>query len=110
MNKQELVEAVKAKADIESTAAADRAVKAVLEAIQEGVKQDGSVQLIGFGTFSVKERGARDGRNPLTGEKIKIAASKSVGFKAGASFKELVAAKKSAAKKAAPAKKGAKKK
>ncbi|WP_173365020.1 MULTISPECIES: HU family DNA-binding protein [unclassified Fibrobacter] len=101
MNKQELIDAILAnkEAGIESKAAAARAVDAVLDGIAAGVKKDGNVQLIGFGTFAVKERAARDGRNPLTGEKIKIKASKTVGFKAGAALKASVAAKKAAAKK-----------
>lgn len=91
MNKQDLIAAVLAnkEAQIETKAAADRAVNAVLDAIGEGIKKDGMVQLIGFGTFQVKERAARKGRNPKTGEEIKIKASKSVGFKAGAAMKEL---------------------
>ncbi len=120
MNKQELIEAVLAnkEAGIESKAAAGRVVDAVIDAIAAGIKKDGNVQLIGFGTFAVKDRAARDGINPLTGEKIKIAASKSVAFKAGAALKASVAPKKAAkkaaapkaaAKKAAPAKKAAKK-
>jgi DNA-binding protein HU-beta len=60
----------------------------VLDGITAGIKKDGLVQLIGFGTFSVKERAAREGRNPLTGEKIKIKASKTVSFKVGAGLKE----------------------
>ena len=89
MNKQELIDAILAnkEAGIESKAAAGRAGDAVLDGIAAGIKKDGNVQLIGFGTFAVKERAARDGRNPLTGEKIKIKASKTVGFKAGAALK-----------------------
>ena len=69
MNKQDLIEAILAnkEAGIESKAAAARAVDAVLDGITAGIKKDGLVQLIGFGTFSVKERAAREGRNPLTG-------------------------------------------
>ena len=80
MNKQDLIEAILAnkEAGIESKAAAARAVDAVLDGITAGIKKDGLVQLIGFGTFSVKERAAREGRNPLTGENIKIKASKTV--------------------------------
>jgi DNA-binding protein HU-beta len=89
MNKQDLIEAILAnkEAGIESKAAAARAVDAVLDGITAGIKKDGLVQLIGFGTFSVKERAAREGRNPLTGEKIKIKASKTVSFKVGAGLK-----------------------
>lgn len=90
MNKQDLIETILAnkEAGIESKAAAARAVDAVLDGITAGIKKDGLVQLIGFGTFSVKERAAREGRNPLTGEKIKIKASKTVSFKVGAGLKE----------------------
>ena len=100
MNKQDLIEAVLAnkEAGIESKAAAARAIDAVLDGIAAGIKKDGNVQLIGFGTFSVKERAAREGRNPLTGEKIKIKASKTVGFKAGAALKETAAKNKPAKK------------
>lgn len=96
MNKQELIEAVLAnkEANIDSKAAAARAVDAVIDAIAAGIKKDGNVQLIGFGTFSVKERAARTGRNPQTGETLKIKASKSVGFKAGAALKAAVNTKK----------------
>ena len=89
MNKQDLIEAVLAnkEAGIESKAAAARAIDAVLDGIAAGIKKDGNVQLIGFGTFTVKSRAARTGRNPQTGATIKIKASKTVGFKAGAALK-----------------------
>lgn len=88
MNKAELVAYVqKSLGDDTSKAAAERAVEAVLEAVIKGIKKDKSVQLIGFGTFSVSKRAARDGVNPRTKEKIKIKASKSVKFKAGARLK-----------------------
>lgn len=100
MNKQDLIDAILAnkEAGFESKAAAGRAVDAVLDGIAAGIKKDGNVQLIGFGTFAVKTRAARDGRNPLTGEKIKIKASKTVGFKAGTALKA-TASKVKAAKK-----------
>ena len=60
----------------------------LLEALTEGLKKDKTVALVGFGTFDVKERKARTGVNPATGEKIKIAASKTVGFKAGKALKD----------------------
>ena len=86
MNKSELVEAVQKNLGGDtSKAAAD--VSAVLAGITSGVKKDGSVQLIGFGTFSVVKRAARTGVNPRTGDKIKIKASKAVKFKAGAGLK-----------------------
>ncbi len=100
MNKQDLIEAVLAnkEAGIESKAAAARAIDAVLDGIAAGIKKDGNVQLIGFGTFSVKARAARVGINPKTMEKIKIKASKTVGFKAGAALKETAAKNKPAKK------------
>ena len=89
MNKQDLIEAVLAnkEAGFESKAAAGRAVDAVLDGIAAGIKKDASVQLIGFGTFTVKTRAARTGRNPQTGATIKIKASKTVGFKTGTALK-----------------------
>ena len=93
MNKQDLIDAILAnkEAGIESKAAAARAVDAVLDGITAGIKKDGLVQLIGFGTFSVKERAAREGRNPRTGEVVKIKASKVPTFKAGKGLKDKVA-------------------
>ena len=90
MNKQDLIEAILAnkEAGIESKAAAARAVDAVLDGITAGIKKDGLVQLIGFGTFTVKERAASTGRNPQTGATIKIKASKTVSFKVGDAIKE----------------------
>ena len=98
MNKQALVDAVVANksADIDSKAAAERAINAVIDGITAGIKKDGTVQLIGFGTFNVKSRAARKGRNPQTGAEMRIKASKTVGFKAGAALKDV--AKKSKAK------------
>ncbi|MDR0515972.1 MAG: HU family DNA-binding protein [Fibromonadaceae bacterium] len=96
MKKPDLVEAVKDIAGLESKAAAERAVNAVMEAIEAGLRKDGEVQLIGFGTFRVKNRPARMGRNVATGAKIKIPASKTVAFKVGAGLKaNATAAKKS---------------
>ena len=86
MNRAELNESV-AKAMDCSKAQADRAVGAVLDSIQRGLKKQGEVSLVGFGTFKVKKRAARTGRNPRTGESIKIKPSKSVGFKAGKPLK-----------------------
>ena len=83
MNKAELVaEIQKSLGKDTSKAAAERSLEAVLEGVKKGIKKDKNVQLIGFGTFSVTNRAARDGVNPQTGEKIKIKASKSVKFKA----------------------------
>jgi len=99
MKKPDLVEKVKDLAGLESKAAAERAVNAVLEAIEAGLQKDGEVQLIGFGTFRVKDRPAREGRNVKTGEKIKIKASKTVAFKVGAALKANATTKKGGKKK-----------
>lgn len=89
MNKAELIESVQSKLGKDATKrAAEDAVSAVLEAVAAGVKKDKKVQLIGFGTFEVKNRAARMGRNPKTGEAMKIAASKSVGFKPSSTLKK----------------------
>ncbi len=92
MNKQELIAAVLANKDagMESKAAAERAVNAVIEAISCGIKQDGNVQLIGFGTFNVTDVKARPGRNPQTGKAMTIKAHKKVNFKVGSALKEAV--------------------
>lgn len=88
MNKGELIDAVQDSLGGDtSKKAAEEAVKAVLDNIAKGVKKDGSVQLIGFGTFEVRQRSARTGRNPKTGETIQIAASKTVGFKPSSALK-----------------------
>ena len=89
MNKTELIAAVAEKAEL-SKKDADKAVAAVFAAIEDALKAGDKVQLIGFGTFEVKERAAREGRNPSTGETIKIAASKVPSFKAGAALKKSV--------------------
>jgi len=99
MKKPDLVEKVKEFAGLESKAAAERAVNAFLEGIEAGLQKDGEVQLIGFGTFRVKDRPAREGRNVKTGEKIKIKASRTVTFKVGAALKASAAARKSGKKK-----------
>lgn len=87
MNRAELA-AMVAKDLGESNAGADRAIAAVLGSIQKGLKKQGKVSIVGFGSFEVRKRGARKGRNPQTGEQIKIKASKSVGFKAGKPLKD----------------------
>ena len=89
MNKTELINAVAAKAEI-SKKDADKAVAAVLASIEEALVAGDKVQLIGFGTFEVKERAARTGHNPKTGEAIEIAAAKIPSFKAGAALKSAV--------------------
>jgi len=89
MNKAELIEAVAEKADL-SKADATRAVDALLGAVTEALKNGDQVSLVGFGTFEVRERAARNGRNPKTGETIRIAASKAPAFKAGKALKDAV--------------------
>ena len=74
----------------ETKAGAERAVNAVLTCVQKGVRKDKACQIVGFGTFTVKKRKARTGRNPQTGETIRIKASKTVGFKPSQRFKESV--------------------
>ena len=102
MNKTELITQVQKNLGKESTkAAAERALGAVLEAVTNGIKvsakkvkstnsYENAVQLPGFGTFKVSWRAAREGRNPSTGKKIKIKASRVVNFKAGSSLKDSV--------------------
>ena len=89
MNKTELINAVAAKAEI-TKKDADKAVAAVLAAIEEALAKGEKVQLIGFGTFEVKERAARTGHNPQTGAAIEIAASKIPSFKASSTLKNAV--------------------
>ena len=89
MNKTQLIEAVAAKAGIKKKEA-EAAVNAFTAVIEDALKAGDKVQLVGFGTFEVKERAARDGRNPKTGETIKIAASKSPAFSAGKGLKDAV--------------------
>lgn len=89
MNKTELIEAMADAADI-SKAAAGRALEGMVEAITNAVKDGDTVSVIGFGTFSVRERAARTGRNPKTGAEIQIPASKTPAFKAGKAFKDAV--------------------
>lgn len=87
MNKSQLVESVAKTLGTASRAEAERAVTAVVDAIKTGIRKDKSVQLVGFGTFSVKERAARMGINPKTGAKIKIKKSKTVKFSVGKELK-----------------------
>lgn len=89
MNKAQLVDAI-AKKTGESKASTERGLNAALEAITKELKKGKSVQLVGFGTFSVKKRAARAGVNPATGQKIKIKAKKVPAFKAGAKLKGAV--------------------
>ncbi len=89
MNKTELVEAIAESADI-SKAAAGNALNGMVEAITKALQDGDTVSVIGFGTFLVRDRAARTGRNPKTGEAIKIKASKSPAFKAGKALKDAV--------------------
>lgn len=89
MNKSELIDAIADSADI-SKAAAGRAIDAVVDSITGSLQKGDPVTLIGFGTFSVKDRAARTGRNPQTGAEIQIAAAKIPSFKAGKALKDAV--------------------
>ena len=89
MNKTELVAAVAEKAGI-SKKDADAAVAAFVATVTDAMKAGDKVALVGFGTFEVRERAARDGRNPQTGAAMKIAASKNPVFKAGKAFKDAI--------------------
>ena len=89
MNKKEFVDAMAVKTDC-SGAAADRAVNAVIEIISDTLKKGESLTLPGFGTFEVRDRAARTGRNPKTGEELNIAASRVAAFNPGASLKAAV--------------------
>ena len=89
MNKSELIEAIAASADLPK-AAAGRALDAMVEAVTGALKDGDQVVLVGFGTFAVKDRAARTGRNPQTGAEIQIKAAKVPGFKAGKALKDAV--------------------
>ena len=89
MNKSDLIDAVASEADV-SKAEAARVVDAVIDSITRALKKGDTVTLVGFGTFQVRERAARSGRNPKTGETIKIDASKNPAFKAGKALKDAV--------------------
>ena len=89
MNRTALVEAMAKKADL-SKKEADAALKALIDTVGAQLKKGDKIQLVGFGTFEVAKRAARKGKNPQTGEVIKIAASKSPKFKAGKALKDLV--------------------
>ena len=89
MNKTELIEHIAKSADI-SKAAAARSLDAVIDAVTTSLKNNDSVTLVGFGTFSVGERAARSGRNPRTGEVIKIKSAKVPEFRAGKLLKDAV--------------------
>ncbi len=89
MNKTELVAAMAEQAGL-SKKDAEAALKAFTDVVANELKENGKVQLVGFGTFEVSERAAREGRNPQTGETMTIAASKAPKFKAGKALKDLV--------------------
>lgn len=89
MNKTDLVDAVAESADL-SKADAARAVDGVIAAVTKALKSGDSVTVVGFGTFQVRERAARTGRNPKTGDAIQINASKNPAFKAGKALKDAV--------------------
>ncbi len=89
MNKSELVDLVAEKTEM-SKKDSEKAVKAVLDSITDGMVKGDKVQLVGFGTFEVRSRKEREGRNPATGEKIKIKALKVPAFKPGKALKEKV--------------------
>ena len=89
MNKSELIDAIAASADIPK-AQAGRALDAVIETVTNALSENEQVVLVGFGTFSVKERAARSGRNPQTGQPIDIPAARIPNFKAGKALKDTV--------------------
>lgn len=87
MNKGQLIEHVASELG-DSKASASRAVDAVIRSITNGIKEDNTVTIVGFGTFSKRNRAARTGRNPSTGEPMQIKASTTVGFKPSQALKE----------------------
>ena len=89
MNKTELIAAIAEQAEI-SKKDAEKALKAFVDVVTEQLKEGEKVQLVGFGTFEVSERAAREGRNPQTGKTMKIAACKAPKFKAGKALKDMM--------------------
>ena len=89
MNKAEFVGAIAESAEM-TKADAERAVEALFNVVKKALKAGDSISLVGFGTFSVRERAARTGRNPRTGDEIKIKASKVPAFKAGKALKDAI--------------------
>ena len=89
MNKTELIAAVAEKAEI-SKKDSEKALKAFIDVVTDELKAGGKIQLVGFGTFEVSERAAREGRNPQTGETMTIAACKAPKFKAGKALKDAI--------------------
>ncbi len=98
MNRTELIEQIAEKAEL-TKASAEKALGALLDSITLCLKKDEPVVLVNFGTFVVRQRAARKGRNPQTGQEIKIKAAKVVGFKAGKALKEAVKEKDAATEK-----------
>ena len=90
MNKTELIAAIVAETGV-AKKDAEKVLAAFVNSVEAELKKGGKIQLVGFGTFEVREREARTGINPKTGEKIQIAASKAPAFKAGAALKKAVA-------------------
>ena len=89
MNKADLVAAIAERTEV-SKKDAEKALKAFVDVVTEELKKGEKIQLVGFGTFEVGERAAREGRNPKTGEKMPIAASKTPKFKAGKALKDQI--------------------
>lgn len=89
MNKTELIAAIAEKAEI-SKKDSEKALKAFIDVVTEQLKKDDKVQLVGFGTFEVSKRAAREGRNPQTGQTMKIEACKAPKFKAGKALKDAI--------------------
>ena len=89
MNKKELIAAIAEKAEI-SKKDSEKALKAFVDVVTEQLKNDDKVQLVGFGTFEVSKRAAREGRNPQTGKTMKIEACKAPKFKAGKALKDAI--------------------
>ena len=89
MNKTELIAAVAEKAEI-SKKDSEKALKAFIDVVTDELKAGGKIQLVGFGTFEVSERAAREGRNPQTGKTMKIEACKAPKFKAGKALKDVI--------------------
>lgn len=89
MNKTELVAAIAEKTEL-SKKDSEKALKAFIDVVTEELQKGEKIQLVGFGTFEVADRAAREGRNPLTGEKMQIEASKAPKFKAGKALKDML--------------------
>ena len=90
MNKTQFVEKMHEKSGLSTMKDTEKAYKAFIETVVEALREGDKISLVGFGTFDIGERAAREGRNPQTGESIQIAASRSPRFKAGKAFKDAV--------------------